>query len=167
MYFSGFSLSNEKELFNEYLYENDFTIIGFSYGAIKAFNYALNTNKRIDKLQFISPAFFQNKEDKYKRLQIMFFKKNSDLYCKNFIKKLSKQKEVDLSRYYKKGKEHELKELLEYNWTQTNLEILTKSGIKIEVFLGENDEIIDVQNAYNFFKNYSTVYYFKNKGHML
>ena len=38
-YFSGFSLENEEELFSKYIIENDFTISGFSYGAIKAFEY--------------------------------------------------------------------------------------------------------------------------------
>jgi len=37
LYFSGFSLIKDDELFQEYREINDFTISGFSYGAIKAF----------------------------------------------------------------------------------------------------------------------------------
>ena len=85
MYFSGFCLKNEDELFDEYLIKNDFTISGFSYGAIKAFEYALVTQKRIDKLQLLSPAFFNDKDTKYKRMQLMFFKKDNKTYCENFL----------------------------------------------------------------------------------
>jgi len=75
LYFSGFSLKGEKELFKDYIIENDFTVSGFSYGAQKAFEYVLNTDNRVDLLQLFSPAFFQDKDKKYKRLQLMFFKK--------------------------------------------------------------------------------------------
>ncbi len=60
-YFSGFSLENEKEIFDDYIIENDFTISGFSYGAIKAFEEVLNGSKRVDLLQLFSPAFFSNR----------------------------------------------------------------------------------------------------------
>ena len=36
-YFSGFCFFEESKLFDEYLIKNDFTLNGFSYGAIKAF----------------------------------------------------------------------------------------------------------------------------------
>ncbi|MCD8541384.1 MAG: hypothetical protein LRY22_01715 [Aliarcobacter cryaerophilus] len=43
-----------------------------------------------------------------------------------------------------------------------------KKGIKIEVFLGQNDKIIDsLEDAKEFFKEFATVYYFKDKGHLL
>lgn len=64
-YYSGFCLQNEQELFNENIIKSDFCISGFSYGAIKAVEYALNADERIDKLQLFSPAFFNNKDDKY------------------------------------------------------------------------------------------------------
>ena len=74
-YFSGFCFFEESELFEEYLIKNDFTFYGFSYGAIKAFEEALNSQKRVDTLQLFSPAFFQNYDDKFKRTQLMYFKK--------------------------------------------------------------------------------------------
>ena len=62
LYFSGFSLKGEKELFKEYIIENDFTVSGFSYGAQKAVEYVLSTDNRVDLLQLFSPAFFNKKD---------------------------------------------------------------------------------------------------------
>ena len=50
-YFSGFCLHDEEALFERFLMRNDFCVAGFSYGAIKALNYALTSQKRIDTLQ--------------------------------------------------------------------------------------------------------------------
>ena len=71
-FFSGFCLENEEELFSEYATPNDFTISGFSYGAIKAFEEVLNSNERVDKLQLFSPAFFQTQDKKYVRFKKSF-----------------------------------------------------------------------------------------------
>lgn len=68
-FFSGFCLANEQELFAPYLIRSDFTVAGFSYGAIKALKYAITCNERIDTLQLFSPAFFQDKDAKFKKLQ--------------------------------------------------------------------------------------------------
>ena len=57
-FFSGFCLCNEKELFKEYLEENEFVVAGFSKGAQEAIEYALNAPHRIDKIQLFSPAIF-------------------------------------------------------------------------------------------------------------
>ena len=73
-YFSGFCFFDEAELFDEYLIRNDFTVCGFSYGAIKAFEEVLSSQNRVDRLQLFSPAFFQNFDDKFKRTQLMYFK---------------------------------------------------------------------------------------------
>ena len=62
LYFSGFSLNNEQDIFQDIINKSDFTVSGFSYGAIKAFDYVLNCNTRVDTLQLISPAFFQTKD---------------------------------------------------------------------------------------------------------
>ena len=58
LYFSGFSLDNESELFKEYIIKNDFTVSGFSYGAIKAVKYILNNNIRVDKFTTVLTIFF-------------------------------------------------------------------------------------------------------------
>lgn len=47
------------------------------------------------------------------------------------------------------------------------LQKLLDKGIKIEVYLGGVDKIIDSSKAREFFKNFATVYYIKEKGHLL
>jgi alpha-beta hydrolase superfamily lysophospholipase len=167
LYFSGFSLNNEQDIFQDIINKSDFTVSGFSYGAIKAFDYVLNCNTRVDTLQLISPAFFQTKDKKYKRLQLMFFNKDKKQYCNNFIQNTTYGSSIDLKPYLKHGSQNELEELLYYNWDKSKLEDLIDKGIKIEVYLGEDDKIIDSSEAYKFFKEFSTVYLIKNKGHIL
>jgi len=36
-FYSGFSLINDKQLFEPFIKESEFTVCGFSYGAINAF----------------------------------------------------------------------------------------------------------------------------------
>ncbi len=166
-YFSGFSLRNEEELFSKYIIENDFTVSGFSYGAIKAFEYVLASNKRIDTLQLFSPAFFQTQDEKFKRMQLLFFKKDAKSYCDNFLKNISYPDSINTSNYFTLGSMEELGELLNYTWDKTKLKELLDRGIKIEIYLGGKDKIIDSKSAKDFFKDYGTVYFIKEKGHIL
>ncbi len=166
-YFSGFCFKNESELFDEYIINNDFTISGFSYGAIKAFEEALSTTKRVDKLQLFSPAFFQNFDDKFKRTQLMYFKKDANAYCHNFLSNVIYPLQIDISKYFELGTAEQLEELLNYNWSEEKLQKLVDKGTKIEVYLGGVDKIIDSSKAKDFFKNFATVYYIKEKGHLL
>jgi predicted esterase len=78
IYFSGFCFQNEQILFENFLLKNDFTVAGFSYGAIRAFEYALKNRHRIDTLQLFSPAFFQDKSESFKKLQLLAFQKNNN-----------------------------------------------------------------------------------------
>ncbi len=169
MYFSGFCLENESELFQEYLIQNDYTLSGFSFGAIQALEFALHSsamNIRIDLIQLFSPSFFNDKDEKYKRMQLMYFKKDSQQYCDNFLQNSGFTKEKS-EKYFQMGKYEELDELLNYKWDQNKLQMLINNGTKIEVYLGEKDKIIDSQKALEFFVNFSEVYYIKNKGHIL
>ena len=166
-FYSGFCLENEQELFSEYLVENDFTVSGFSYGAIKAFEEVLESSLRVDKLQLFSPAFFQTQDKKFKRMQLMFFKKDAQAYCDNFLENIAYPNNKDTSKYFKLGTYEELEELLTYEWCEEKLQRLLDKGVKIEVYLGEKDKIIDSKKANDFFKNYATVYYIKEKGHIL
>lgn len=166
-YFSGFCFINESELFEEYIIENDFTLSGFSYGAIKAFEEALNTSKRVDKLQLFSPAFFQTQDDKFKRTQLMYFKKDANAYCENFLKNVKSSSSKDISKYFNLGSIEELQELLYYEWSEEKLQKLLEKGTKIEVYLGGNDKIVETLSAKDFFVNFATVYYIKEKGHLL
>ena len=165
MYFSGFSLVNEKELFEDYIIENDFTVSGFSYGAQKACEYVLNTNNRIDLLQLFSPSYFNDKDIKYKRMQLIYFKKNSLEYCDNFLENCGLTNEKN--KYFKLGIYEELNDLLNYNWDTKKFQKIVDKNIKVEIYLGKNDKIVDTTKAVEFFRKFGEVYYIKNKGHIL
>jgi len=166
-YFSGFSLEKEEELFSEYSLKNDFTVAGFSYGAQRAFDYVINTNDRVDLLQLFSPAFFQNKDKKYKRMQVMYFKKDPLKYSDNFLSNSIYPSAHDLQKYFTQGSYEDLETLLNYHWSETKLELLLSKGVKIEVFLGCEDKIIDALETKKFFQKYANVYMIKNAGHIL
>ena len=166
LYFSGFSLDGESSLFDEYIIKDDLTVSGFSYGAIKAIEYVLSTDKRVDRIQLFSPAFFNDKDTKYKRMQLMFFKKNSEEYSNSFLKNCGFSKEI-AKQYFNMGRFEELEELLYYIWDEDKLQQLKYRDIEIEVYLGSDDKIIDSNKALEFFKEFSEVYYIKNKGHIL
>ncbi|MAD42796.1 MAG: hypothetical protein CL623_10465 [Arcobacter sp.] len=166
-YHSGFCLENEAELFNEFIIENDFSVSGFSYGAIKAFEEVLNSSQRVDKLQLFSPAFFQTKDKKFKRMQLMFYKKDETAYCKNFLENITYPSNIDCSEYFNKGTYDELEQLINYEWNEDKLKVLIEKGVKIEVFLGAEDKIIEALMAKDFFMKYATVYFIKDVGHIL
>ena len=166
-FFSGFCFHNEEALFEPYLLQNDFTVAGFSYGAIKAFEYVLTCKDRIDTLQLFSPAFFQHKDAKFKKLQTLSFTKNRALYTQNFMQNTTYPLAFDATLYTCQGTLEELNELLYFEWDTAKLQALVDKGVKIEVFLGEKDAIIDSFTCKDFFVPYATVYYFKNTGHLL
>ena len=166
-YFSGFCFYEESELFDEYIIRNDFTISGFSYGAIKAFEEALNTQNRVDKLQLFSPAFFQNFDEKFKRTQLMYFKKDANSYVQTFLDNVIYPSNKDISKYFKLGTIEELEKLLTYVWDEEKLQKLVDRGTIVEVYLGAEDKIIDSLKAKEFFKKFATIYYIKEKGHLL
>ena len=166
-YFSGFCFFEESELFKDYIIQNDFTVSGFSFGAIKAFEEVLNSNNRVDKLQLFSPAFFQTQNEKFKRTQIMYFKKDANAYCQTFLSNVLSPLDLDISKYFKLGSIEELQELLYYEWSEEKLQKLLDKGTKIEVYLGGVDKIIEASKVKEFFKNFATVYYIKEKGHLL
>jgi hypothetical protein len=166
-FFSGFSLAREATLFSDLLDPTPFCISGFSYGAIRAFEYARTSHTRIDKLQLFSPAFFQNKEPKYKRQQLLFFQKDRKRYIDNFLKNCAFPAKTDLTSYVQEGTSGELKALLEYEWLPESLQSLQKKGTTLEIHLGRHDRIIDAEAARAFFKPYATVYYYNHCGHLL
>jgi len=168
-FYSGFSLKNEEYLFRNFIKSSEYTVCGFSYGAIKALRatrQALNEGKRVDTLQLFSPAFFQSKAEKFKRLQLMSYKKNEALYLKQFISSC-------FEPFEKKIIEHtdttidELRELLEYKWNIDDFKELVNRGVAIEVYLGAQDKIIDVTAAKELFLEVATVTYIKDANHFL
>lgn len=166
-YFNGFCLSGEEKIVKPYVVESDYTVAGFSYGAQKAFEFALTCKERIDTLQLFSPAFFNEKEESFKKLQIHSFAKDSDAYCEAFLKNCASPSNFDLKPFFKKGSKEELEALLHYEWDIQKLERIADKDILIEVYLGECDAIIDALTCKDFFLPYATVYYFKNVGHCL
>lgn len=166
-FFSGFCLQEEAELFESFTCKGEFCVVGFSYGAIKAFEYALHVKSRIDKIQLISPAFFQDKEEKFKKLQTLYFAKDPKKYSEDFLKNVAYPSKIQLEKYLHVEHLDSLRELLYYTWDEQKLEALKSKGIKIEVYLGEEDKIIDALRVKEFFQPYATVYFIKNVGHTL
>lgn len=168
-FYSGFSLENESHFFEEYIKHSDYTVCGFSYGAIKALTYVkseLQKGKRVDTLQLFSPAFFQILPAKLKRVQVMGYKKNSEEYLKNFIQTCF----TPFSSKTIKHSKHslgELEELLNYEWIKSDFVALQNKGVKIEVYLGAEDKVIDVVGAKEFFIELCSVTYIKNANHFL
>ncbi len=166
-YFNGFCFQNEEALFEPYLIKSDFTVAGFSYGAIKAVEYAFTCKTRIDTLQLFSPAFFEDKDEKFKKLQTLSFAKNSDAYTQIFLQNCAHPSTFDLQPFFHKGSIEELHELLHCIWDETCLRTLKERGITIEVYVGECDTIINPISVKDFFLPFATVYYFKKVGHCL
>jgi hypothetical protein len=171
-YFNGFCLKNEKKFFKDYLEEKEFIVAGFSKGTCKALEYALECSERIDKLQLLSPAFFDVSE-KFIELNINAFKKSKTDYIKNFLTKAGINQWIMENGKWKIDLENieidysctekELLGLFTFNWEK----IRKVKNIKIEVFLGEYDKIISLKKAYKFFKNYGEVYLIKKSNHFL
>ena len=167
IFYSGFALKNDDKFFSSWLDDKQYTIAGFSYGAIKAFEYALKSHDRIDKLQLFSPAFFQTKKEKFLSMQLAAFSADAPSYLRQFVDNCYSPSlndgrvELDSADY------QDLKKLLEYVWDESEIKRLTNKGIEIEVYLGEKDRIIDAQKAFDFFTPHATVFFFKDVGHFL
>ncbi len=166
VFYSGFSLKEDISFFKQYIKDSDYTIAGFSYGAIKAFEYTLSCKDRVDTLQLFSPAFFQTKSEGFKRAQLMAYKKSKDDYLSHFIKGCFEPHELQKTQHIV-TKESELEELLEYVWNPDKLRDIVQSGVRVEVYLGSEDKIIDVEGANEFFKQYATTYLIKGANHFL
>lgn len=168
-FYSGFSLKNESYLFDKYINRSEYTVCGFSYGAIKAFKYTqkeLASGKRVDTLQLFSPAFFQSKDTKFKRLQLISYRKDKDAYLRQFIDSCFSPHAKKIVEY-SNTKAEELEELLAYEWDLQELQKLADKGVKIEVYLGGEDKIIEVEQARELFLKVATVTYIKNANHFL
>ena len=166
-YFNGFALQGEERFLKSYLIDSDFCLAGFSYGAQKAFEYAYNTDKRIDRLLLLSPAFFQHHKTSFIRTQLRYFRSNQQAYIQQFLKNVAYPSSIDLEPYLTMGKHEELEFLLGYIWDREKMMALQKRGVTIEVFIGGKDKIVNVQKSFEFFSEISTTYYFKEQGHLL
>ncbi len=167
VYFNGFSLHDEEELFKEYVIENDLCVVGFSYGAQQAFDYVYYSKERIDRLILLSPAFFQSKKTSFIRTQLRYFEAGQEAYVKQFLSNVAYPADLDLSNYLKVGTKEELEALLTYVWDEKKIQKILDRGTVIEVFIGSKDRIIYSQAAFDFFAPLTTVYFIKNVGHLL
>jgi hypothetical protein len=167
LYFSGFSLQDEKSLFAPYTIDNDLVVTGFSYGAQKAFEYVYNSKKHTNRLILLSPAFFQTQKSSFVRTQLRYFKAGKEEYVKQFLQNVTYPSSVDLNEYLNVGTQDELEELLNYKWDSKKIEELLNRGTTIEVFLGAKDKILNAQEAFDFFSSVCTSYLLKDAGHLL
>ncbi len=167
IYFSGFSLANEEELFSSYYSDNNNTVVGFSYGGQRAFEYLYRSTTRIDRLILISPAFFQSKKPSYIRTQLRYFETNQEDYINQFLSNITHPSNEDISPFLSNGTKEQLRELLEYKWDRERLQEVVDRGVTIEIFVGEQDKIIDSLEVVEFFKSFATIYQINGVGHIL
>jgi len=166
-FFSGFSLHNEATLFADFIPPYDTVAAGFSYGAQQALEYALQSEKRIDRLILLSPAFFQTQKPSFIRAQLRYFDTDKENYIRRFLENVAYPCAYDLSSFLKEGSKEELEALLRYRWSLEKIDKLKAKGVTVEVFLGDQDKIIDANAAYDFFRTHTVVYTLKGCGHLL
>ena len=166
-YFNGFSLQNEEKIFDAYIIKGYYIVVGFSYGAQQAFEYAYASKERIERLILLSPAFFQTQKPSFIRTQLRYFEAGKEAYVKQFLSNVTYPSDIDLSKYLTVGTKEELNALLTYTWDEDKLQQLSDKGTTIEVFLGKDDKIIDSKAAFDFFSSLATTYLIKDVGHLL
>ncbi len=167
-FFSGFGFVNESVLFEEWLLKGAYDVSGFSMGAIKAIEYAYNEvlqQRRINSLLLFSPCMLAHKSLAFKRLQLSSFQKDPQNYMDNFYQAVGLN--VRLERFKKRGSLEELEFLLNYKYSDHTIKILLEKGVKIEVFIGLEDKIIDIQALLEFFMPLVQVWQFKGHNHLL
>lgn len=165
-FFSGFSLSNDRCFFEHLIREGDYTVAGFSYGAIKAARYVIQTTERVDVLQLFSPAFFQTKKESFRRLQMGGYLKDPESYLEKFRESCFAPCPV-LPIEEGEHDPQSLEELLYFVWDEALMNAIRAKGTRIEVYLGLEDRIIDIAGAREFFIPYATVTSIKNGNHFL
>ncbi len=165
-FYSGFLLQDDERFFKQWLSTSRYCVAGFSYGAILALKEALKTDRRIDKIQLFSPAFFIDRDSSFKEQQIKQYIRNQRAYERAFVSNLFapyKQRPLIL----KEDGVFELKELLSYEWSKKDLQKLKDRGVEIEVYLATEDRIINYICAKEHFLPYATVVLLKGANHML
>lgn len=167
MFYSGFSLINDRHFFEPFLKKSDYCVAGFSYGAIKAALFAAKSDERIDTLQLFSPAFFQTKKESFRRLQMGGYLKDPANYTEKFIESCFAPCEAGAVELDTHANEDQLRELLYFEWDDALMQAIRTKGIRIEVYLGLEDRVIDVQGAREFFIPYATVTSINRANHFL
>ncbi len=142
-------------------------MVGFSRGAIDAIEYLQGCDDRVDVLVLISPAFFEDRDEAFKQSQLEVFAKDKNAYAKAFYRNIASPSRLDLSAYKKDEGIEALMRLLYYRYDSTQLQKIRDSGTHIEVHLGGRDRIIHSDVAGKYFEQFATVYYYKERGHLL
>ena len=167
-YFNGFSLKGEEEFFDDWLVKSALCVAGFSFGAQQALEYVYHTQKRVDRLILLSPAFFQTRKSSFMRMQLRYFEADKAAYITHFLKNtVSPSAKTDLTPFLQTGTREELESLLGYRWDRKKIEEIQTRGTVIEVVIGSEDKIIPAKDAYAFFGEITTCYYIKGAGHLL
>ncbi len=165
-YFNGFSLHREEGLFDAYCTKSLYSVAGFSYGAQQALEYVYHATERIDRLILLSPAFFQTQKASFVRAQLHYFETSKEAYLQQFLKNVAYPSKIDLAPYLHVGNKEDLEALLSYVWDAQKIETILSRGTTIEVFMGEEDKIVDTKEACQFFTQ-TTNYTIKGVGHLL
>lgn len=170
-YFSGFGLRGEAPLFHSILApyaHNPYAVAGFSYGAQKALEYVYASSKRVDTLLLLSPAWFLDRDEAFINAQIDALKANKTAYFRAFLRQAvfpcASQR---LASYFTGATERQLRELLAYTWPKKKLSALCERGVRVVVYLGGKDRIINAYGAHDFFKAFAESRLIKEAGHIL
>ena len=167
IFYSGFSLKNESYFFNNWLNNSNYTVAGFSYGAIKAAQHVADTNSRIDTLQLFSPAFFQTQSQSFKKLQLRAFSASPQGYREKFLTAcFAPYCSCDVQLNHEDNSE-DLSRLLHFVWDKELIQKIVNKGVRIEVFLGLEDKVIDAKAARDFFLPFATVISIRTGNHFL
>ncbi len=169
-FFSGFGFRGEKALFKEYLDFDMYNLAGFSYGAQKALQEAVKDvkeGKRVQKLQLLSPAFFNTLPKRIKLKELENFVKNKKLYMDFFYKKAAYPYRGDITPFKAEPELSALKELLFFIWRDEDLRLLKDAGVEIEVYQGDFDKIVNPKEVEEFFAPFASLYMIKGVGHLL
>jgi pimeloyl-ACP methyl ester carboxylesterase len=165
-FFSGFCVEGERELFAEYLPPKEAYVAGFSYGAIEAIEYAASTKEFLKKLILLSPAYYAHKDEEFCAAQYAAFIADPELYRIKLLKRSGLDEET-AAKYAKMGTKEELDKLLHFKWPLHLFEELAKKGVEIEIYIGRGDRVVESDASSEFFRQFGTVYYIKNKNHFL
>ncbi len=176
-FFGGFGFKDEVLISERilrdlgYLEGNPYNICGFSYGAQRAVDYAVDSlekGNRINRVLLLSPAFFNDKSDDFVAQQLKMFAKNRTIYMKAFYKNIGVS--ADDEAYLREVESLDsrtLEKCLRYKFKGADLEALNARGVEIVVILGGVDKIINANMANEFFSKYGIVYFIKNANHLL
>ncbi len=141
-FFSDFCLRDTREVFS-FLEHGIYHIGGFGYGAFEALEFGLKRmqkKQRVQKLFLIAPVF---NLEKYESFALHCYQ-NNQVFNK-FLK--------------------EYHPIHPKKWQRDALIALVEYGVCIEVFIGF--EGYDHALVVDFFQEFSTLYLFKKKGHLL